>query len=168
VTRSPLSVVSVDCTLPAAGAAISAPAATPALGSVGLALLIETEPAGAADPVAGVTVGVGALVWVGATVGVDVAVVEPELSAGGGLVDDEDVAAGEDSVEEPAGSEETEVEDGSEVVACGAGLLTVVVVAGAGVSVDAASGEGELDPALAGVSPAPADAVAPESGGVGA
>lgn len=66
MTRSPLPVASVDCTVPAAGAVISVPAVSPALGSAGLALLIETELAGGAEPVAGVRVGVGAELWAGA------------------------------------------------------------------------------------------------------
>ena len=130
--RSPLSVLSVDCTLSAAGAVISAPATSPALGSPGLALLIDTELAGAAEPVGGVTVGVGAVVGAGAAIAApgDGAVVEAEFaaSAGGGFEFDEEVAA---CVEDTAGPEDTELEEVSEVVACGAGLLTVAVVAGA-------------------------------------
>lgn len=124
-----------------------------------MALLIDTELAGAAEPLAGVTVGVGAVFCAGA------AVVEAELdvSTGCGFEADEEVAACGDSVED-AGSEETELGDVSEVVACGAGLLTVAVVAGAGVSVDTASVEGELDPVLAAAWSVTSDAVAPESG----
>jgi hypothetical protein len=139
---------------------ISAPAPSPALGSAGLALLIDTEFACAADPLVGVTVGAGAVFWAGA------AVVEAELevSAGAGFDADDEVAVCGDWLEDPAGSEETGLEDVSEVVACGAGLLTVAVVAGVEVSVDTASVEGELDPVLAAAWSVTSDAVAPESG----
>jgi hypothetical protein len=125
-----------------------------------LALLIDTEFAGAADPLVGVTVGAGAVFWAGA------AVVEAELevSAGAGFDADDEVAVCGDWLEDPAGSEETGLEDVSEVVACGAGLLTVAVVAGVEVSVDTASVEGELDPVLAAAWSVTSDAVAPESG----
>lgn len=169
--RSPLSVVSVDCTLPAAGAVISAPAASPALGSAGLALLIDTELAGAAKLVAGVTVGVGAVVWAGAAVAAagNVAVVEAEfeVSAGGGFEVNEEAAVCAAWVEDTdsAGPEETELEEVSEVVACGAGLLTVAVVAaGVSVAVGIAAVAGEPDPVLAAAWSVTADAVAPESG----
>jgi hypothetical protein len=154
-------VVSVDCTLPAAGAVISGLAASPALGSAGLALLIDTELAGAAEPLVGVTVGVGAVFWAGAAV----AEAEFEVSAGGGFDVDEEVAVCGDWVEDTAGPEETELEDVSEVVACGAGLLTVAVVAGVvSVAVDPAAVAGELDPVLAAAWSVAADVVAPESG----
>jgi hypothetical protein len=125
-----------------------------------LALLIDTEFACAADPLVGVTVGAGAVFWAGA------AVVEAELevSAGAGFDADDEVAVCGDWLEDPAGSEETGLEDVSEVVACGAGLLTVAVVAGVEVSVDTASVEGELDPVLAAAWSVTSDAVAPESG----
>lgn len=125
-----------------------------------MALLIDTELAGAGEPSAGVTVGVAAVLGDGAVV----VGAELEVSAGCGFEADEEVAACGDSVEDAAGSEETELEDVSEVVACGAGLLTVAVVAGAGVSVDTASVEGELGPVLAAAWSVTFDAVAPESG----
>jgi len=153
-------VVSVDCTLPAAGGVISAPAPSPALGSVGLALLIDTELAGAAEPVVGVTVGVGAVFWAGAAAGD----AELDVSVGGGVEVDGEVVVCGDWVEDTAGPEETELEGASEVVACGAGLVTVAVVAGVGVSVDTPSVAGELDPALAAVWSAAAGPGAPESG----
>lgn len=112
-TRSPLAAVVVDCTPAPDGAVMFAPVAWPALGSAGLPLLIGAALVAGAELVADVAAAVAAG-EAGAAAGVG-AVVEAalEVSVGGALA----------------------VDEVSEVVACGAGLLTVAVV-----SADVAAG----------------------------
>jgi hypothetical protein len=141
VTRSPLAVVVVDCALWGDDALMSAPVVPPALRSAGLLLLIgATLVAGAGPAAAGAD-------EAGEAAGVE-AVVEAELdvAAGGALA----------------------VEDGSEVVGCGAGLLTVVVVSAGGpevvvAGVDAAAVVVEAESVAVDVWSAGAEAVALES-----
>jgi hypothetical protein len=143
---------------------MSAPVASPALGSAGPELLIDFEPDGA-GPVAGVGVGAGAVVWVGPAVaaagGGAVVVAEPGVSVGGGLeVVDEDSVGGA-WVEDAAGPEETGPEGESEIVAAGAGLLTVAVPC---VVEDPAVVSDELWPVPAAAWSGDVDVVEPASG----
>ena len=143
---SPLAVAAADCTLWADGAAMSERGGSTAVGSAGLPLLIGATLAAGTVAAAGVDVGVGSAVEAGEAgdVGGTGAAVEAELvvSAGGGL-DVDDVLAVCSAA----------LEDVSDVVACGAGLLTV-----------AAAVAGELVSVVVDAWSAGADAAAPDAG----
>ena len=167
VTRSPLADVAVDWTLPAAGAAMSAPWAPPALGSEGPELPIGVGFPADAEPVtAGVTFGVvdavGAGDGAGATAAGAVLEAESEVVAAALEVDELVVCAGA-SVEATAWSEEPEFDDASELDDSGAEVLTGDVAAGVSAGVGAAAVVDELDAAVDAWS-VTADGVVPEAG----